>query len=89
MKTLSLTEFNQNPSRATRLADEDEVLVLRRGVAAYRLVRVDPPEDPVDALVQAGLATPAKASATRAPLPRVRTDLDVTAILDADRNRLG
>ncbi|MDR2703727.1 MAG: hypothetical protein LBB58_05250 [Cellulomonadaceae bacterium] len=44
MATMTLTEFNQNPSRATRLADDGELLVLRRGEIAYRLTKAEPRE---------------------------------------------
>ena len=88
---MTLTEFNQNPSRATRLADTDEVVVLRRGVAAYRLERVrEQPGDPVEALVQAGLLAPARrgGQARVRPLPVAQVEADVGAMLDADRGRL-
>jgi hypothetical protein len=91
MKTITLTEFNQNPSRATRLADSGEVIVLRRGVAAYRLERVDEqPSDPVEALVQAGLLAPARRGSGPRPrrFPITRTRADLGAMLDADRGRL-
>lgn len=91
MKTISLTEFNQNPSRATKLADAEDVLVLRRGVAAYRLVRVrDESDDPVEALIRAGVLTPARREGeARSGRLRVATaDADLGAALDADRGRL-
>lgn len=90
MKTLTLTEFNQNPSRATRLADDDEVLILRRGLPAYRLVRAvdESGGDPVEALLASGLLSPAR-GARRAGGRRVaRTEHDLGAALDADRERL-
>lgn len=37
MTSITLTELNQNPSRATRLADHGEVIVMRRGHPAYRI----------------------------------------------------
>jgi len=88
VKTLTLTEFNQNPSRATRLADEDDVVILRRGAAAYRLVRVhDEPVDPVERLLATGFLTPPRAA--RRPHRRsVSTSVDLGAMLDADRGRL-
>jgi hypothetical protein len=89
MKTITLTEFNQNPSRATRLADEDEVLILRRGTAAYRLRRVQgEPADPVAALIQTGILTPPRA-ANRRPTHRTAiSSADLGAMLEADRGRL-
>lgn len=89
MKTITLTDFNQNPSRATRLADEDEVLILRRGSAAYRLVRVTEEQtDPVAALVQTGILTPPRSTAGRGPRRTAATSSDLAAMLEADRERL-
>lgn len=89
MKTITLTEFNQNPSRATRLADDDEVLILRRGTAAYRLNRVhDKPTDPVEALVQTGILSPPRASTLRPTRRSATSSSDLGAILEADRERL-
>ncbi|MDR0285601.1 MAG: hypothetical protein LBI33_12060 [Propionibacteriaceae bacterium] len=90
MVTMTLTEFNQNPSQATRLADSGQVLVLRRGKPAYRLERVaERPGDPVDALVQAGLLSPARRQGTRrTPLPHAQAGADAGALLEADRSRL-
>ena len=36
MLTMTLTEFNQNPSRATRLAEHGEVGILRRSTPNWR-----------------------------------------------------
>lgn len=89
MKTISLTEFNQNPSRATRLADEDEVIIMRRGSAAYRLVRIaDEPTDPVEALVRAGLLAPPRNARRATERRTASTTADVGAALDEDRARL-
>jgi hypothetical protein len=87
VKTLTLTEFNQNPSRATRLADEDDVVILRRGAAAYRLVRVqDEPADPVERLLATGFLAPPRAA--RRQHRTASTSADLGAMLDADRGRL-
>lgn len=89
MQTITLTDFNQNPSRATRLADEDEVLILRRGSAAYRLVRVTEEQtDPVAALVQTGILTPPRSTTGRGPRRTAATSSDLAAMLEADRERL-
>lgn len=89
MRAITLTEFNQNPSRATRLADEGDLLILRRGTAAYRLSRVhDEPADPVEALIHTGVLTLPR-SATRKTSHRTAvTTADVGAMLDEDRGRL-
>lgn len=90
MRTITLTEFKQNPSRATRLADEDDVLILRRGTAAYRLSRVrGDQEDPVAALVQTGILTPPRATTRKGARRTANVSSDVGAMLEADRDRLG
>ena len=91
MKTVSMTEFNQNPSRIARLAERDEVIVLRRGRAVLKVTGVDASagEDPLDAMIRAGLARPPRARKRRTdPFPSVRTNADLGTMLDADRNRL-
>ena len=60
MTSITLTELNQNPSRATRLADHGEVIVMRRGHAAYRITKIESSGDPLDELVATGLARPAR-----------------------------
>lgn len=89
MKSITLTELNQNPSRATRLADNDEVIVMRRGRAAYRITKIESSGDPLDELVAAGLARPARSTSARSnrSFPTLRTDDDLGAALDADRSR--
>jgi antitoxin (DNA-binding transcriptional repressor) of toxin-antitoxin stability system len=61
---MTLTEFNQNPSQAVRLADSGDVIVMRRGKPAYRLLAI-PPEgetarEKLMAMRAAGLTIPAK-----------------------------
>jgi len=87
--SITLTELNQNPSRATRLADHGEVIVMRRGRAAYRITRIEPTGDPLDELVAAGLARPARSSAPRSTrqFPTLATTVDLGAALDAERSR--
>ncbi len=86
-----MTEFNQHPSRVAKLAANDEVVVLRRGKAVLRIVGIDPValDDPLDRLVGAGLARPPRSRTRRtAPFPSVNTDIDLGAMLEADRKRL-
>jgi hypothetical protein len=88
MVTMTLTEFNQNPSQATRLADVEDVLVLRRGQAAYRLSKVEPEPDPLDMMLLTGQATPPRATTPVAgALPVIGHDVDLGAALDADRRK--
>jgi hypothetical protein len=62
---MSLTEFNQNPSRASRLAEHDKVRVTRRGQPYLLLVRDDEPirtlspNEQIEQLVAAGKLLPA------------------------------
>ena len=91
MKTITLTEFNQNPSRATRMAETDDVLVLRRGVAAYRLERVrSESSDPVEGMVEAGLLSSRRRVEARRGrrFPVATSSTDLGALLDDDRDRL-
>jgi antitoxin (DNA-binding transcriptional repressor) of toxin-antitoxin stability system len=92
VKTISLTDFNQNPSRAVRLAESDgAVHITRRGRVAYRLSAERPvPGDPVDELVAAGLATPPRTT-SRHPIRRgvPVAGMSVGGMLEADRDRLG
>jgi hypothetical protein len=88
--SITLTELNQNPSRATRLADHGEVIVMRRGRAAYRITRIESSGDPLDEMVATGLARPACSTAPRSVrrFPTIPTEIDLGAALDAERARL-
>jgi len=87
---MTLTEFNQNPSRATRLAEREPVTILRRGRAALRLEQISVKStDPVQALIDAGLATPRRRQGVPPKLQTITTDIDLVGMLEADRNRLG
>ena len=89
MRSITLTELNQNPSRATRLADHGEVIVLRRGRAAYRITRIESSGDPLDELVATGLARPPRSVTPRSirRFPTVATETDLGAVLDSERSR--
>ena len=91
MYTVNLSEFNQNPARIRRLADQGEVLVLRRGVPGYRITKIIPEShDPLELHRRQGRLLPSRNGQVRrsTPLPSVSTDLDLGAMLDADRGRL-
>ena len=90
MTSLTLTELNQNPSRATRLADQGEVIVMRRGHAAYRITKIESSGDPLDELVATGLARPSRSTAPRSArrFPTIPTEIDLGAAVDAERARL-
>lgn len=89
MSSISLTEFNQNPSRAARLADRGEVIVLRRGRPAYRITRIVSVTDPLDELVASGLARPPRSPTRTSPrrFPTVTTAVDLASALEAERTR--
>lgn len=88
--SITLTELNQNPSRATRLADHGEVIVMRRGHAAYRITKIESSGDPLDELVATGLARPSRSTAPRSArrFPTIPTGTDLGVALDAERARL-
>lgn len=86
-----MTEFNQNPSRVAKLAAEEDVIVLRRGKAVLKItgISVAAGADPLDEMIRAGLARPPRAKRRRTePFPSVPIDIDLGAMLDADRGRL-
>ena len=66
--TLTLSEFNRNPSRATRLARVGSVTITDRGLPAFELRFVAQTSARADALVRAGVLTPPRHRSTE-PLP--------------------
>ena len=75
MTSITLTELNQNPSRATRLADHGEVIVMRRGHAAYRITKIESSGDPLDEDEEEGpdaTNEPTRPGAPRPPRQRRR-----------------
>ena len=78
MTSITLTELNQNPSRATRLADP-----------AYRITKIESSGDPLDELVATGLARPSRSTVPRSArrFPTIATGTDLGAALDAERAR--
>ena len=71
MVTMTLTEFNQQRSAAIRMADTDDVLILRDGVPAYRLSSILETPLTLAAEVKAGRVTPS--ARTRIPAGQRRT----------------
>ena len=80
-----------NPAKVRRMADIDDVIVLRRGIPAYRVSRIlADPQNPIDALrAQGKLSTRRRVGAVPQSLPAVNTEADLGALLDEDRGRLG
>ena len=89
MASITLTELNQNPSRATRLADHGEVIVMRRGHPAYRITKIESSGDPLDELVATELARPSHNTVPRSArrFPTIATGTDFGAALDTKRAR--
>jgi hypothetical protein len=71
MVTMTLTEFNQQRSAAVRMADTEDVLILRDGVPAYRLSHIAAPARTLASEVEAGRATPPQPDPTPAKRRRV------------------
>ena len=69
MGTMTLTEFNQNPSRATNLARAEDLTITDRGNPTFMLTAVAKPESRIDALRRAGLIRPARRTPATEPFP--------------------
>jgi hypothetical protein len=54
MVTMTLTEFNRNPSAAARLARRSPVIVTERGVAAFEYRAIAPASSRLDQLIAEG-----------------------------------
>ena len=86
--TIPLSDFNRNPSRATRLARIGLVTITDRGVPAFELRAAARPSARYEALVRAGvLASPRVRSAE--PLPDFGVDPVVARaiVLEIDREK--
>jgi len=95
MSTMTLTEFNQNPSRVVRLLEADAhatIRVTRRGVPLFQITAIERPADPVGALIAAGRGR-APSHPSSEPIrygdTSVPSGLDLGAELERDRDRLG
>jgi hypothetical protein len=60
MATVTLTEFNRNPSRVARLAQTEDVIVTDHGVASLEVRRVGGQSSRLDQLRRAGVIRPAR-----------------------------
>jgi len=90
---MTLTEFNQNPSRVVRLLERDATTVIRvtkRGRPLFQVTAIPPVGDPLQGLVAAGLAEP-PANPSQVPIAYddqpVPPWLDLDAELTSDRAR--
>lgn len=84
--TMPLSEFNRNPSRATRLARIGLLTISDRGLPAFELRSVVRPSGKMDALVRAGVIAPPRSRSTD-PLPTFGVEPAVAraAIAELDR----
>jgi prevent-host-death family protein len=89
MKTITMTELNQRTSAITREVTEsgETVLVTNHGKPVLRLVPERPAsDDPVQRLIDAGLATPARTPRKRfLRRGRIETSRPVDELLAEDR----
>ena len=89
MATVTLTEYNQRPSRVARLARHEDVIITDRGQAVLRLSRIGPPSSRRAALLASGVIT--RPARRRGPLPRSSTPQDVARSVieewEAERDR--
>lgn len=84
--TIPLSEFNRNPSRATRLARAGSVTITDRGLPAFELRSVAPPPMRLEALVRAGVLAPPRHRST-GPLPDFGVDPAVARAIVAEAER--
>ena len=68
MATITLTEFNRNPSRVAWLARTEDVILTDHGVATLELRAIGKPASRLDELRRAGLVSPAR-DRSRTPIP--------------------
>jgi antitoxin (DNA-binding transcriptional repressor) of toxin-antitoxin stability system len=89
---MTLTEFNQNPSQAVRMADAGDVIVLRRGKPAYRLLAIpsggETAWEKLQELRAAGLLRPAKNPRGPKVWRHTGNLADWQEELERDRNRI-
>ena len=84
--TIPLSEFNRNPTRATRLARVGLVTITDRGLPAFELRSVAPPSMRSEALVRAGVIAPPQHRSAE-PLPDFGVDPSVARFIIAEAER--
>ena len=75
MTTITLTEFNRNPSHAARTARFEDVTITDHGVATLELRRVGRPGSRLDQWRRTGALRPAR-DRTGSPFPDFALDPD-------------
>lgn len=84
MVTMTLTEFNQNVSRATRMARVEDVIITERGVEAFQLRALPTRHGRIDSLRRAGLIRPARPAPGAMVFPTLDVDRDTARAMIAD-----
>ncbi|MCL2736305.1 MAG: hypothetical protein FWD75_06705 [Propionibacteriaceae bacterium] len=84
--TIPLSEFNRNPSKATRHARIGVVTITDRGLPAFELRSVAPPSMRSEALIRAGVLVPPLKRSTE-PLPDFGVDPTVARAIVAEAER--
>lgn len=85
MKTITMTELNQRISAVTRdvIENGESFQVTNRGRAVLRLVpEVQNSDNPIESLLNAGLATPPKRGHRRLTAHRVPLSRSIDELLD-------
>jgi hypothetical protein len=83
MATVTLTEFNRNPSRVAKIARSEDVIITDHGVATLEVRRIDAHDSRLDQLRRAGQVRPAR-DRSLDPFPDFGLDRDVADRLFAD-----
>jgi hypothetical protein len=86
MRTMTMTEFNQAPSKAARYADVEDVVIERYGQPTYRLTRIVSAPLTIKAALETGLATPPQSLDTAGGLPVFDTASDAIGLALAERD---
>ena len=91
MATIAMTEFDQNPSAATRLAREQDVTITSRGEPAFELKAVTSGLSHLDQLRRSGYLRPRKRATGQGWIPGERTYIDPevgrAAVADFEESR--
>jgi PHD/YefM family antitoxin component YafN of YafNO toxin-antitoxin module len=87
--TMTMTEFNRFPSKVAREAERQDVIITNRGVGVLKVSKIRLTEDPIECLSRLGkVARLEQRSRFIGEHPKLTTDFDLGAMLDADRDHL-
>jgi len=81
--TMPLSDFNRNPSRATRLARIGSVTITDHGMPAFELRALVQPQMRSEALVRAGVLSPPRVRSGE-PLPDFGVDPTIARAIVAE-----